>query len=403
MAGMRGIVLALCLGSGAESAAETPVPSAGPGCDDAIGALVCDAARLQAADPKRASALLGQALDKEEPGYFAGLNQLYSRFAEQPTLNLEVLRFLRAQNLDLDSEGRALDRQIGRGSVENVRQLLELGANPNERHGSQHAALASAREALADHPAEALEIARVLLQYGADPNMLLSYEDAEQPKASNADEQAFEKLMKDSMGPIAARTPVRVDFYDFEPSWGADGVDYARFFVLNNTEKEWNLGIVRDVGGIEYSGPNVALEYVVWPGTRWRTYTWTTQDVKDPSRRSAHLDGWALSLLRVPVNLYELMDAPPGLRLRLRIRASDGSDFVSAPFALHDSRYVREQWPESARVVPPNEAPPQDKDSYGKPIMLPRATDIPGGPAKVERDSAPHSHSMGPGKGASTN
>jgi hypothetical protein len=171
---------------------------------------------------------------------------------------------------------------------------------------------------------------------------------------------------------------------------------------MNNTEKEWNLGITRDSGGIEYSGPNAVLEYVIWPGTRWRTYEWTAEDLKDSTRRTAHLDGWALSLLRVPVNLYELMDAPPGLRLRLRIRASDGTDFVSAPFAIHDSRYVRGEWPLSARVGTANEAAPQDKNFDGTVNIVPRAKDIPGGPAKVQRNSAPHSHPLGPGKGSAS-
>jgi hypothetical protein len=310
-----------------------------------------------------------------------------------------VLRFLKARQLDQDPAGFAIRSQIQRGNVDNVRQLLELGADPNERDGNQNAALYSARRALKQHPAEAMEIARLLIAYGADPNTLLSYDF--EPEPSTAEEKAFAKLMEEEMDRIAAKTPVRVDFYDFEPAGGGE-MAYARFFVLNNTKKEWNLGIVRDESGIEFSGPNVALEYVVWPGTRWRTYAMGAEGEKDPSRRSAHLDAWGLSLLRVPVNVYWLMDAPPSLRLRLRIRASDGTDFVSAPFALHDSRYVRGDWPLSSRAVGPNESAPQDKDLYGKPMILPRAVDIPGGPAKVERDSAPHSHFRGPGKGKST-
>src|SRR5436190_16671029 len=146
-----GAVLACCLLAPVVALASDSMNVEGPGCDDPVGHLVCEAEHVQDADPRRASVLLGEALDKQE-NMFLGRVELYSRFAKLPTLNLPVLRFLKSRNLDQDRGSFALSSQIWQGNVENVRQLLELGADPNEHRGNQNEALSSAREALRKHP-----------------------------------------------------------------------------------------------------------------------------------------------------------------------------------------------------------------------------------------------------------
>jgi hypothetical protein len=310
------------------------------------------------------------------------------------------MRFLKAHGLARDFNGYAIQSQIEDGRTDNVRQLLEMGVDPNERHGGQHAAFGAAREALADHPAEALAIAKLLLEYGADPNMLVTYGEKKEPTTRESKE--FDALLSRAAERVAAERPVRVDFADYEALPQLGGESYARFFVLNNTDKTWNLGFVRNPEGIEYSQANVRFEYVVWPGTKWRTYEW--QDHSAAANRSTPvaLEPWAMSLVRVPVSFYELMDAPSGLRLRLRIRASDGTDFVSPPFALHDTTYVDNYWPISARMAEGSDDAPPNETKYGEPVApLPRPAAIPAGSTPVQRRAAPHDRPKRPAQGSS--
>lgn len=376
-----------------ESTRRTVKPDIRNGRDALLrSALVCEAARLALADPVAADALLGEAIDEGSYNY-NHTPDLYRDFASQDALNLPAMRYLIARQLDGDENGYAMERQISRGNIDNVRTLLELGADPNERHGIQHAAFGEIADQLPQQGEKMLEMARLLIEYGADPTMWLDFSGAEReipmPRApvSPLKPQMIE-LFREAGRKLAAVNPLDVDFYDYEPNtppsrWPS----FARFYVYNRSDKPVVLDMYRDGEGFDYAGSKTLIEYSLPPSTVWRKSEWVIdQWAPLPGWKRPVVAGNDFILLRVPVNLYMLLDGPPSMRLRVRIPSTDGIDYVSEPFSLHDSRYVRGYWPRKGQPIERLSLP-------GEKLVLAKGEAL----SPVEAGSnAPHSHSNEP-------
>jgi hypothetical protein len=313
---------------------------------------------------------------------------LYDYFASADHIDPAMLAFLKKHQLDEDTNGYALARQISHGNIDNVRMLLELGADPNERHGIQHAALDAVQLSLRDQGDKAIAIARLLLEYGADPTMLIHFDYQDKDAADKVIppsplQPQLDDLFGEAARRIAAADPVDVDFVDFE--WNlppSSRPSYARFYVFNRTKKPLTLDMYRDDEGFDYSGEKTVFECVIPPGTVWDTCDSVVDFKPAANWKRISLGGREMSLLRVPINVYPLLDGPPTLRVRVRIPSTGGIDFVSEPFSLHDSRYVRGYWPQKGRKGPVNQVP-GEKLLLGAGVKAPVAKDY---------ENAPHSH-----------
>lgn len=327
-------------------------------------ALVCEAARMDSSDPAKAKVLLGEAIDLElEAAYFTSSVDLYGKFASADHLDLAVLRFLKKYQLDADESGRAMGTQISKGNVANVRTLLDLGADPNERHGIQHAALYAAESSLRNQGEKALEITRLLLDYGADPTMMIDFSSLDKDRSGNPLPKSplqpqLDAMLKDAAGRIKRANPIDADFYDYE--WNgppSNRPSYARFYVYNRTDKPVTLDMFRDDEGFDFAGGKTVIECQIPPSVVWRPCGNEEGLPTGSDWKRISLGGNQMTLLRVPISIHILLDGPPTLRLRMRIPSTDGIDYVSEPFSLHDSRYVRDYWPQKGRVEPVNHFP----------------------------------------------
>jgi hypothetical protein len=353
-----------------------------------LSALVCEAARLESSDAIASMALLAEAIDKEVTvrSYLTTL-ELYYEFARQPVLNEAAMRFLARHQLDQDDSGGAMESQIKSGRVDNVRRLLALGANPNELHGRQQSALGAVLTLLPERPERALEIARVLLDAGADPAMLVDFEAEKRPEGAIVQptpaREKLDAMLKDANLHLSKSMPIRIDYYDShgaEP--GSKTPGYARFDVVNRSGRDVVLDSWRDADGFDSAGARVSLEFRYAPGKVWKRYGDADDEMPIPEkgRRVLFPDGDRI-LLYVPFSPYYLLDAPPGLQLRLRVPSMDGEDFLSLPFTLHDGRYVRGMWPRD----------PADRSVY---VESGAKFEVPGGVPKAHEDheTAPHAY-----------
>jgi hypothetical protein len=348
-----------------------------------LSALVCEAARLEQIDPATSTALLAEALDKDmEDAHYRYRPELYHAFASQAVLNEPAMQFLRRRHLDDDRTGYAMEAQIWNGRVDNVRRLLELGANPNEYHGGQHSALGESFQLLRRNEDAALRIVDLLLAAGADPAMYFEYESASEKPPTARARAAFDARLSAANARLARSMPVRIDFYDFE-TMGARSRQpaYARFHIRNRSGSDVVLDSWFEQGGVEIAGLGARIEFRVAPGRAWQAYSYEDRRAPAPKGERRLLPDGERTLLYVPIDLYPLAEAPPGLQLRLRIPSASGTDYISTPFSLHDGRQVRAAWPRD----------PAPSDVYfaeGEKIALPKGMPKPGdGPSL-----APHSH-----------
>jgi hypothetical protein len=354
-----------------------------------LSALVCEAARLEATEPAKSKTLLAEAIDKDitVQGPFTFHPDLYHEFAWQAVLNETAMRFLARHQLDNEESGYAIQSQIGAGRVGNVRRLLALGANPNEFHGRQHAALGAVLQLLPKQPDVALEIAQVLLDAGADPAMLVDFEAEGRPDDVVVEptpaRKRFNELLKSANARLAKTMPVRIDLYDTGPAPAGSKVPgYARFYVFNRSGRDLVLDNWRDANGFDVAGTKVSLEVRLAPGHAWKRYgVAEDEDASPPAGRRVLFPDGDRVLLYVPFDPYFLFEGVPGLQLRVRIPSMDGEDYLSTSFTLHDGRSVRGAWPRD----------PTDNTVYverGSKFM------VPGGVPKEHEDHeiAPHSH-----------
>ena len=292
-------------------------------------------------DPTAARMLLGEAIDNSiEPTIYHHSVDFYDNFASKPELNLDVLRMLIALGIDDRSRGGALMTQIERGRLDNVRTLLEMGADPNSSAGWRWLLpLQVARLALHDHGEVALAITRELLAHGADPRMLETWRlqptDAELLRAESPLFPAYKALLDAA----AKKYPlVRIDFVDMEPSLRSGFPDFARFTLRNAGDQPVDLGLYKDEQGFVILSPGATLEERLPPGAEWHI-TKGVGACADLCRTPFMLAPKTEMLVRVPLNLLGFDEAPAPAQFRLKVGRGEGA-VVSAPFSLHGDGHV---------------------------------------------------------------
>lgn len=328
------------------------------------GSLICKAARLPAGDEAASREWLAKLLDARTERH-AWHFHVFDQFARQPTLNRDALAWMVRHGLDdrsfLDEEEDALIAQVRAGRADNVAVLLELGYDPNAQHARfverpdqvtspppPPMPLQAAREALATQGERALEVTRVLLARGADPNKLRFHPPSSTAAADPALAAAFDALLEQA---AAALDPVSTEFAGMRVEDTAVGTRlYARFSIRNGSGQPLHIGAWKDGGAFLFNQLDAASHLLTRHegGTQWDEPVaiddgiWPSTELVVPAGKSGEV--W------YELDVATVLQADPREQYRLWYQDAASAEHLSQPFVLRDpARPVTRGYREKAR------------------------------------------------------
>lgn len=324
------------------------------------GIQVCEAAKLPADAGEEVKRRMTQLIDSrvEVGGYRR--TDVYDQFARQRTINERALELLSAYDLqDVRFERgdeSALIEQIRAGRAENVRSLLDAGYDVNLGTPRiwQHTQvsepdtapfqpppvlpLQAVKDSLAVRGEQALEVAKVLLERGANPHRLKW---ASRYTREVAADPVLEARL-DAMFAEAAKShnAISSEFRGFlVESFPDDGESvYARFEVGNGSDETFALRAWTDSGDYLLGSLNMEshFETRLVGGAKWDSPL-SIEHGWSPST-SVQIKPGESRIVLYPLGSYQYLQGPEGLRHRLWINNYPGAIY-SEPFRMSDPRY----------------------------------------------------------------
>ncbi|TNJ33933.1 hypothetical protein E1B00_11440 [Arenimonas terrae] len=317
--------------------------------------LVCQAAQLADTNEQGASQLLAALVDGRT-GASYWRTDVFDQFARQATLNRKALDWMLANDLDdrrfeIEAED-ALIAQVRAGRAGNVAALLSYGYDPNAKRppndvssgASKHELgvaafpLQAAMQSIAIQGQRALDVTRVLIDNGADPNKLRwAPGQPEMAGASDHMRSEFKRMIEEA---ASSRDALGTEFVGFVAEYVANVTGhrmYARFMLRNASDETLRVPAWKDgddylLGGLYQ---DAHLQERAWGGTVWSDPV-VLEDGASPD-----------SFLELPPGgshevLYEWADWKLLLQgsrrdARIRFRDRDGNVHVSEAFRIHDS------------------------------------------------------------------
>jgi hypothetical protein len=293
---------------------------------------VCLAARMERHDGLEADRILGAAIDATGSLDFVTVGA-WDRFAQANTVDAISLNYSYRKGLGRgwnSSRGLGMYFQVLNLEAENIRKLLAAGADANApMNEAGELPLQVVRKASLKDEAKSMEVARVLLDGGADPAML-SWFGAKTPTESmEPGSMALESMLADAAGHL---DPVRVDVVGVA-TIHSDGNDYSseqlRVRVGNASKQPVRLRAWRAGDYLLCSLHVSQIEYQPPLATSWKRSVASIEDgtssgvVEVASGTSREI----LCDSSQPVG-------PPGSRYRLQLYFEGGGSRYSAPFLL---------------------------------------------------------------------
>ncbi|KFN43696.1 hypothetical protein N789_10490 [Arenimonas oryziterrae DSM 21050 = YC6267] len=323
------------------------------------GIEVCEIAELPADAKEETKRRMTQLIDSRVSVVGYERTDVYDQFARQRTINTRALELLADFGLADDRFERdgdsALIEQIRAGRVDNVRRLLEAGYDVNlgtpriwqrTQVESPDTApflpppvlpLQAVKDSLAERGEQALEVAKILLEQGANPYRLRWAPHYAREVAADPTLQA----RLDALLAAAEKThnPISSEFRGYLVEWYPDGETvYARFAVGNGSDKTFALPAWAEGGDYLLGSLDMEshFETRMRRGTQWSSnriieHGWS------PSTRLEIKPGESREVL-YPLGSYDYLQNYEGRLHRLWINNYPGAIY-SEPFLMHDPRY----------------------------------------------------------------
>lgn len=313
------------------------------------GAMVCRALRLDPNDTEGRRQSVAELFDTRSAHFNNWSSDVFDLYARQAVIDRRALRWLVDSGIDSKAfewhDESALIAQIRYGRAGNVRYLLDLGYNANagtigpgsrasdeawaKRIESGSLPLQAARDALAMRGEAGLDVARVLLEHGANPNKLRWYPRKETSSAADAGLlNRFDAMMEASASKMAK---VTAEFRGLLIESTPEGERvYARFLVGNGSGQPVAIPAWTVEGDYLLDGLRVHLEHRQAGGTTWDKGVLALQHGYSPQTKLVLAPGQSHEILYA-WSVLEVLNAPRAMQYRLVFWADDG-EHVSDPF-----------------------------------------------------------------------